>query len=137
MMNNLKDTVDRNAFGVCSYLGDKMGVASARVRIYFIYISFVTLGSPILLYLFAAFWLNVKDYIREHQSIFRQTYLPFLISTFLYQLLWFFGDFYENHQRTIFIFRSSYSKKKDLAVDDKVLKKPNSTHNSLKIREVF
>jgi phage shock protein PspC (stress-responsive transcriptional regulator) len=71
MMKKIKDIVDRNAFGVCSFLGDKMGVASARVRIYFIYISFVTLGSPILLYLFAAFWLNVKDYIRERQSIFR------------------------------------------------------------------
>jgi phage shock protein PspC (stress-responsive transcriptional regulator) len=71
MMKKLKDIVDRNAFGVCAYLGDKMGVASARVRIYFIYISFVTLGSPILLYLFAAFWLNVKNYIRERQNVFR------------------------------------------------------------------
>lgn len=70
-MKKLKDFVDKNAFGVCSYLGDKMGVASTRVRLYFIYLSFVTLGSPILLYLFVAFWLNIRGYIRECQSIFR------------------------------------------------------------------
>lgn len=57
--------MERSAFGVCSYLGDKMGIASARVRVYFIYISFVTLGSPAILYLFIAFWLNIKAYLRK------------------------------------------------------------------------
>ena len=70
-MKKIKDIAERNAFGVCTWLGDKMGIATARVRLYFIYVSFVTLGSPILLYLFAAFWLNVKEYMRERQNIFR------------------------------------------------------------------
>lgn len=61
--------MERSAFGVCAYLGDKMGIASARVRVYFIYLSFATLGSPILLYLFIAFWLNLKRYIKRSRNL--------------------------------------------------------------------
>lgn len=61
--------MERSAFGVCSYLGDKMGLASARVRMYFIYLSFAALGSPIIIYLFVAFWLNVKRYIKNSRNL--------------------------------------------------------------------
>ena len=61
--------MERSAFGVCSYLGDKMGIASSRVRTYFIYISFVAMGSPIIIYLFVAFWLNVKRYIKNKRNM--------------------------------------------------------------------
>jgi phage shock protein PspC (stress-responsive transcriptional regulator) len=67
-MKTFKDMMERSAFGVCSYLGDKMGLASARVRMYFIYLSFVTLGSPIIIYLFVAFWLNIKRYIKNSRN---------------------------------------------------------------------
>lgn len=63
-MEKLKHLLERSAFGVCSYLGEKMGIASATVRLYFIYISFVTMGSPLILYLFAAFWLNIRRYFK-------------------------------------------------------------------------
>jgi len=69
MISRLKYLLEKQAFGVCSYLGRKMGIASARVRIYFIYISFVALGSPIIFYLFVAFWLNVRDYIRRKRNM--------------------------------------------------------------------
>ncbi len=61
--------MERSAFGVCSYLGEKMGLASARVRMYFIYLSFVTLGSPVIVYLFVAFWLNVRRYLRSKRNL--------------------------------------------------------------------
>ena len=67
-MKQLKDVLERSAFGVCSYLGKKMGIASSRVRMYFIYLSFAAFGSPIILYLFIAFWLNVRDYIRHKRN---------------------------------------------------------------------
>lgn len=67
-MNKLKHILERSLFGVCSYLGQKMGIASARVRLYFIYLSFVTLGSPVIFYLFVAFWLNVKKYIKRNRN---------------------------------------------------------------------
>ena len=61
--------VERSAFGVCSYLGEKIGVTSTRVRLYFIYSSFVAFGSPIVFYLFVAFWVNIRAYIRKKKSI--------------------------------------------------------------------
>lgn len=67
-MNHFKNLLERSAFGVCSYLGEKIGVASARVRMYFIYLSFATLGSPVIFYLFVAFWLNVRNYIKQKRS---------------------------------------------------------------------
>ncbi len=69
MIKKFKYLLEKQAFGVCNYLGRKMGIASARVRIYFIYISFVALGSPIIFYLFVAFWLNVRDYIRRKRNM--------------------------------------------------------------------
>lgn len=60
----MKDFIEKYCFGVCVYLGEKMGVKTSVVRMYFIYLSFVTIGSPIVIYLFMAFWLNLKKYLR-------------------------------------------------------------------------
>ncbi len=68
-MNQVKNLLERSAFGVCNYLGAKMGIASASVRVYFIYISFVGLGSPIIFYLFVAFWLNIRRYLKRSRNI--------------------------------------------------------------------
>lgn len=68
-MERIKDLLERSAFGVCSYLGKKMGIATTRVRVYFIYLSFATLGSPLIIYLFIAFWLNVKKYIKKSRNL--------------------------------------------------------------------
>ncbi len=57
--------IEKYSFGVCRYIGFKMGIQESRVRLYFIYVSFATLGSPIIVYLFTAFWLNIRRYIRE------------------------------------------------------------------------
>ncbi len=60
--------LEQSLFGVCEWLGEKMGIASARVRLYFIYASFATLGSPLILYLVVAFWLNLRRYTRKYQN---------------------------------------------------------------------
>jgi phage shock protein PspC (stress-responsive transcriptional regulator) len=62
---NFRSLVERSAFGVCSYVGDKIGIAAGKVRIYFIYLSFVTLGSSLILYLFLWFWMNIRQYLRK------------------------------------------------------------------------
>lgn len=64
-MERLRRTLERSAFGVCGWLGDHMGIRRSRVRLYFIYLSCLSLGSSLLFYFFVAFWLNVKDYMRE------------------------------------------------------------------------
>lgn len=67
-MDKIRELLEKSTFGVCNYMGTKLGIHASRVRIYFIYLSFVTLGSPIVFYLFAAFWLNVRRYFRDHLS---------------------------------------------------------------------
>lgn len=64
-----RNLIDQSAYGVCSYLGRKMDIAPSRIRLYFIYLSFATLGSPLIVYLFTAFWLNVKSYIYRKKNI--------------------------------------------------------------------
>ena len=63
LMNRFKQFVEWHVFGVCTAIGEKMGIATSVIRKYFIYISFITMGSPVIIYLFVAFWMNVKRYI--------------------------------------------------------------------------
>ncbi|HMQ47225.1 MAG TPA: PspC family transcriptional regulator [Saprospiraceae bacterium] len=65
----MRNLLEKSAFGVCDYLGDKIGIASSRVRLYFIYLSFVAFGSPVIFYLFLAFWINLRTYIRNKKSL--------------------------------------------------------------------
>lgn len=62
--------LEKSAFGVCSYIGDKIGISSGSTRLYFIYLSFATLGSPIILYLFFAFWLKNKYLFKKNNVLF-------------------------------------------------------------------
>jgi phage shock protein PspC (stress-responsive transcriptional regulator) len=62
-MKSLREVIEVNVFGVCAAIGEKMGIASSRIRMWFIYISFLTFGSPLIIYMILAFWLNIKNYI--------------------------------------------------------------------------
>jgi len=63
MISKIREFLELHAFGVCSAMGDKLGIASSRIRMWFIYISFLTLGSPVIVYMVLAFWMNIKNYI--------------------------------------------------------------------------
>ena len=62
-MNRVKNFIEWHAFGVCTAIGEKMGIATSRIRMWFIYVSFITLGSPVIIYMITAFWMNMKRYI--------------------------------------------------------------------------
>lgn len=62
-MNSVKLFIEWHVFGVCTAIGERIGIATSTIRKYFIYISFITMGSPVIVYLFIAFWMNVKKYI--------------------------------------------------------------------------
>lgn len=64
-MNRIKDFVEWKAFGVCAAIGDKLGVATSRIRIFFIYATFLTMGSPLIVYMILAFGVNMKNYIQN------------------------------------------------------------------------
>ena len=62
-MNKLKHFIEWHVFGVCTAIGERMGIATSTIRKYFIYLSFATIGSPVIVYFFVAFWMNVKSYV--------------------------------------------------------------------------
>lgn len=55
---------ERKAYGVCSSLADVMGLRAQHVRLSFIYLSFLTFGSPIFVYLVLVFWKQQKYALR-------------------------------------------------------------------------
>lgn len=55
---------EKHAFGVCTWLGDKMSIKTSNIRLSFIYLSFITFGSPVFLYLIAAFVLRHKEHFK-------------------------------------------------------------------------
>lgn len=67
-MSLIKYAIEKSFFGVCTQLGEAMNISAKSVRLSFVYASFFTLGSPIIFYLVAAFWLNVKKYSQERRT---------------------------------------------------------------------
>ena len=63
MIQKLREFLELRAFGVCNAMGERLGIATSRIRMWFIYISFLTLGSPVIIYMVLAFWMNIKRYI--------------------------------------------------------------------------
>jgi phage shock protein PspC (stress-responsive transcriptional regulator) len=57
------------AFGVCTKLGEKLGIATSSIRLFFIYASFITFGSPVILYLALAFVMNMRKHLRKRSPI--------------------------------------------------------------------
>lgn len=66
-MEALRRFLEYNGFEVCTRTGEKMGISVNVVRRYFIYLSFFTFGSPVLIYIIAAFWLQIKDHLRSRR----------------------------------------------------------------------
>lgn len=54
---------EKHGFYVSSRLADRIGMKAKNVRLFFIYLSFATLGIGFALYLTAAFWLKLKDLV--------------------------------------------------------------------------
>jgi hypothetical protein len=63
MLEQLRHFFERYGFGVFSRLADRLGMRASNVRLYFIYITFFTVGLSFGLYLTMAFVLKLKDKI--------------------------------------------------------------------------
>ncbi|MCA6441050.1 MAG: PspC domain-containing protein [Sediminibacterium sp.] len=62
-MEKIREFLELRAFGVCNAIGERLGIASSKIRMWFIYISFLTMGSPVIIYMILAFWVNIKNYV--------------------------------------------------------------------------
>ncbi|MEX2336823.1 MAG: PspC domain-containing protein [Fulvivirga sp.] len=67
-MKRLQHFFEKYAFGVCSHMGEKLGISSSSIRLYFIYASFLTFGSPLLIYLAMAFIMNMRKHLRRRKN---------------------------------------------------------------------
>ena len=65
IQDTLKTSLERQAFGVCAWWGDKLNVKTEQVRLSFIYLSFVTAGLNLVVYLVMAFVLQHKERIKR------------------------------------------------------------------------
>jgi phage shock protein PspC (stress-responsive transcriptional regulator) len=73
MLKNIVALFEKKAFGVCTWWGEKLGIPTTNIRLYFIYLSFFTVGSPIIVYFLMAFILQHKRYFKiapTHKSSF-------------------------------------------------------------------
>ena len=64
----LKYFFEKHGFHVSSRLADRLGMRASNVRLFFIYISFVTAGLWFGVYLTIAFWLKLKDFVRAKRT---------------------------------------------------------------------
>ncbi len=62
-MNRFRHLIEFPLFGVCTALGERLNISISKIRMWFIYISFFTFGSPVIVYFILAFWRNMKRYI--------------------------------------------------------------------------
>lgn len=64
----IKDYFEKQAFGVCTRIGEKLQMQTSVIRLFFIYASFLTVGSPLIVYMVLAFWMKMKGYVRNQRS---------------------------------------------------------------------
>lgn len=67
-MQKIQNLLEFSVFGVCSHFGNRLGIASSSVRKYFVYLSFFTFGSPVIVYFILAFWIDIWKHYRKSRS---------------------------------------------------------------------
>lgn len=68
LLHDLRYFFEKRGFEVCSRMADRLGMKAKHVRIFFIYLSFFSLGAGFALYLVFAFWLKMKDFLFTKRS---------------------------------------------------------------------
>ncbi len=68
MIKAIQYFFEQNAFGVCTRMGEKLGIASSSIRLWFIYASFITFGSPVILYMGLAFLMDLRKHLRRYHG---------------------------------------------------------------------
>lgn len=63
LVYNIRHYFEKHGFYVSSRLADRLGMRAKSVRLFFIYVSFATLGVGFAIYLTLAFWLKLKDMV--------------------------------------------------------------------------
>ncbi|MBK9147280.1 MAG: hypothetical protein IPM12_05590 [Flavobacteriales bacterium] len=65
MIAHIRSWFEQQAFGVCQWWAGKLNVKAEQVRLSFIYLSFITAGAHLVVYLVMAFVLEHKERIKQ------------------------------------------------------------------------
>ncbi len=65
---SLRYFLEKRGFYVSSRLADRLGMRAKSVRLFFIYVSFSTLGIGFAIYLTMAFLLKLKDLVNTKRT---------------------------------------------------------------------
>ncbi|MGB0949849.1 MAG: PspC domain-containing protein [Marinirhabdus sp.] len=68
LSHNIRHYLEKRGFYVSSRLADRLGVRVKNVRLFFIYLSFATLGAGFAVYVTLAFWLRIKDLVHTKRT---------------------------------------------------------------------
>ncbi len=68
IIDSIKSFFERQAFGICEFWGEYLRIKSANIRLFFIYASFLTAGSPIIIYLILGFWMRLKKLVWQKRG---------------------------------------------------------------------
>lgn len=68
LIHSIRCFFERNGFYVSARLADRLGMRATNVRLFFIYISFVTAGLSFAVYLVLAFLMKLKDMMYTKRS---------------------------------------------------------------------
>ncbi|MEY3678930.1 MAG: hypothetical protein RI924_1071 [Bacteroidota bacterium] len=71
MIQRLLAFFEKYSFGVCTYVGEYLGISIFKIRLFFIYSSFLSVGFPLTIYLLAAVVLDIRTYIKRVKSAVR------------------------------------------------------------------
>lgn len=65
MLQKILGYFEKQSFGVCNYIGERFSMSTSKLRLFFIYISVLSVGFPLIFYFFAAFVLGFKNYVKR------------------------------------------------------------------------
>ena len=68
MIDKIQAYFEKQAFGVCEWWGEKLHIETNGIRLSFIYLSFLTFGSPLIVYLIMAFFLRNKHWFKTRRT---------------------------------------------------------------------
>jgi phage shock protein C len=67
-MKKIQKFFETQTFGVCTRMGEKLDIPISSIRIFFIYASFLTFGSPVIIYFGLAWIMNFRKHMRNSKN---------------------------------------------------------------------
>jgi phage shock protein PspC (stress-responsive transcriptional regulator) len=65
MIQRILEYFEKRSFGVSTYLGERFDMSISKIRLFFIYSSFLAVGTPLIFYFLEAFVLGIRNYMKR------------------------------------------------------------------------